>query len=74
MTYYCFDGTNIGVWAGHVPAMRGLWMGGSPCRMSIIRDGNVALPILRKDCGALSTLRNGCVALSNLRKGHVACR
>ena len=36
--------------------------GGSPCRMSIIRYGNVAL----------SNLRKAPVALSNLRKGPVA--
>ena len=42
----------------------GPWMGGSPCRMSIIRDGNVVLSILRK----------GRVTLSNLRKGCGACR
>ena len=38
--------------------------GGSPCRMSSIRNGNVAL----------SNLRKGCMVVSNLRKGvvHVA--
>ena len=42
------------------------WVGGGevPCRMSIIRKGNVAL----------SNLRKGCVALLSLRKGRVACR
>ena len=35
----------------------GGWMGGSPCRMSIIRNGNVALSILRKGRVALSILR-----------------
>ena len=46
--------------------------GGSPCRMSIIRNGNVALPNLRKPHVALSNLRKPHVALSNLRKPHVA--
>ena len=31
--------------------------GGFPCRMSIIRNGNVALPILRKCCVALSNFK-----------------
>ena len=38
-------------------------MGGSPCRMSIIRNGNVTL----------STLRKRHVAMSILRKCHVTC-
>ena len=33
--------------------------GGSPCRMSIKRNGNVALSNLRKGCGALSILKSG---------------
>ena len=37
--------------------------GGSPCRMSLIRTGNVAL----------SNLRKPHVAMSILRKCHVAC-
>ena len=52
----------------------GGWMGGSRCRMSIIRSGNVALSNLRNGCVALSILRNGRVTLSNLRNGRVACR
>ena len=51
----------------------GGWMGGPPCRMSIIRNGNVALSNLRKPHVALSILRKPPVALSNLRKLHVAC-
>ena len=50
------------------------WMGGSPCRMSIIRNGNVALSILRNGNVALSNLRNGNDALSILRNCNVACR
>ena len=46
--------------------------GGSPCRMSIMRNANVALLILRNGCVALLILRNGCVALSILRNGCVA--
>ena len=37
--------------------------GGPPCRMTIIRNGNVAL----------SNLRKAPVTLSNLRKAPVAC-
>ena len=47
--------------------------GGSPCRMSIIRNGNVALSNLRKAPVTLSILRKAPVALSNLRKAPVAC-
>ena len=51
----------------------GRWMEGSPCRMSIIRNGNVTMSILRKPNVTLSILRKHYVALSNLRKHHVAC-
>ena len=47
-------------------------MGGSPCRMSIISNGNVAVSILRKAPVALSILRKAPVALSILRKS--SCR
>ena len=47
--------------------------GGSPCHMSIIRNGNVALSNLRKAPVVLSNLRKAPVALSNLRKSPVAC-
>ena len=47
--------------------------GGSPCRMSIIRNGNVALSNLRNTPVAMSNLRNIPVALSNLRNTPVAC-
>ena len=51
----------------------GEWMGGgSPCRMSIIRNDNVALSILRKRHVTLSILRKSHVTLSILRKSHVA--
>ena len=50
----------------------GGWMGGSRCRMSIIRNGNVALSNLRNIPVALSNLRNIPVALSNLRNIPVA--
>ena len=48
--------------------------GGSPCRMSIIRNVNVALSILRNSFVALSILRKSTVALLILRKCRVACR
>ena len=49
------------------------WMGGgSRCRMSIIRNGNVALSNLRNIPVALSNLRNSPVALSNLRNSPAA--
>ena len=47
--------------------------GGSRCRMSIIRNANVALSNLRKAPVTLSILRKAPVALSNLRKAPVAC-
>ena len=47
--------------------------GGSRCRMSIIRNCNVALSNLRKAPLTLSNLRKAPVALSNLRKAPVAC-
>ena len=47
--------------------------GGSPCRMSIIRNGSVVLSNLRKAPVTLSILRKAPVALSNLRKAPVAC-
>ena len=66
-----------------VSAIKGGVDGGSPCRMSIIRNGNVALSnlrkapvtlsILRKAPVALLILRKAPVALSNLRKAPVAC-
>ena len=37
---------------------------GFPWRMSIIRNGHVALSNLRKPCVALSILRKPCVALA----------
>ena len=49
-------------------------MGGPPCRMSIIRNGNVALSNLRKPHVTLSILRKSHVALSILRKCYVPCR
>ena len=48
--------------------------GGSPCRMSSIKYGNVAMSNLRKGRVAMSILRKYHVTLSILRKGHVACR
>ena len=46
--------------------------GGSPCYMSIIRNGNVdALSHLRKAPVALLILRKTPVTLSNLRKAHI---
>ena len=48
--------------------------GESPCRMSIVGNGNVALLILRNGRVTLSIIRNGCVTLSILRNGCVACR
>ena len=46
-------------------------MGRSPCHMSIIRHGNVALSILRKSCVALSILRKSPIALLILTKSRV---
>ena len=59
---------------GLVDASIGGVDGGSRCRMSIIRKGNVALSNLRNSPVALSNLRNSPVALSNLRNSPVACR
>ena len=47
------------------------WIGGSPCRISIIRNDNVALSNLRKPHVALSNKKINYVALSNLTKPHV---
>ena len=52
---------------------RGPGWGGSPCRMSIIRNSNVALSNLRYLPVTLSNLRKPPVALLNLRKPPVAC-
>ena len=52
----------------------GLLMEGSPCRMSIIRNANVALSNFRKGCVPLLILRKSRVTLSILRNGPVACR
>ena len=50
-------------------------MGGSPCRMSIIRNGNVALSNLRKPCVALSILGKCCVACRlSLKRAVSPCR
>ena len=49
-------------------------MGGSPCRMSITRNSNVALLNLRKPHVTLSISRKLRVALSILRKPCVECR
>ena len=49
--------------------MEGGCLGGSPCRMSIIRNGNVALSNVRKGCVNLSNFRKGHVALSTFKKG-----
>ena len=54
--------------------MGGGWAGGMvPCRMSILRNGNVALSNLRKPHVAMSNLRTPHVAMSILRKYRVAC-
>ena len=53
------------------PRQEGGWMGGSRCRMSIIRKGNVLLSNLRNSPVALSNSRNSHVAMSNLRNSPV---